>query len=254
MFSPVSTKPSDLPKELPVFPLSGALLLPGGRLPLNLFEPRYLNMSLDALAAGRIIGMIQPNYDAMGGARPIEDEEDDDADDDADDEDVGLESGPTLELHDDQEPPLYKTGCAGRIVYFEETDDGRLLIALKGLSRFHMIEELSGVKGYRKIRADYSAFPDDMKPPQEFDLDRESLLDTLQPYIDAQGMRLKVEIIKGLSDHTLVSSLCMICPFDPREKQALLESKTPQDRADMLHALLQMGVFATGAPDGPRQN
>ncbi len=244
MFSPVSTKPSDLPKELPVFPLSGALLLPGGRLPLNLFEPRYLNMSLDALAKGRIIGMIQPNYDAMGGARLADD----------DDEAEDLESGATLKLQDDREPPLYKTGCAGRIVYFEETDDGRLLIALKGLSRFHVVEELDGVKGYRKIRADYSAFPDDMKPQQEFDLDRESFLKTLQPYIDAQGLRLKVEIIKGLSDHTLVSSLCMICPFDPREKQALLESKTPQDRADMLHALLQMGVFATGASDGPRQN
>jgi hypothetical protein len=250
VFSPVSTKPSDLPKDLPVFPLSGALLLPGGRLPLNLFEPRYLNMSLDALATGRIIGMIQPNYDAMGGARLTD--EDDDADDE--DEDIDLESGPTLDLQYDQEPPLYKTGCAGRIVYFEETDDGRLLIALKGLSRFHVVEELDGVKGYRRIRADYAAFPDDMKPPQEFDLDRESLLDTLQPYIDAQGMRLKVDIIKGLSDHTLVSSLCMICPFDPREKQALLESKTPQDRADMLQALLQMGVFATGASDGPRQN
>ncbi|MEQ8508067.1 MAG: LON peptidase substrate-binding domain-containing protein [Rhodospirillaceae bacterium] len=248
MFSPVSTKPSDLPKELPVFPLSGALLLPAGRLPLNLFEPRYLNMSLDALATGRIIGMIQPNYDAMGGMPPS-DEDDDDIG-----ADVDLESGAPLDLQDDQAPPLYKTGCAGRIVYFEETDDGRLLIALKGLSRFHVVEELDSVKGYRRVRADYGAFPDDMKPPQEFDLDRESLLDTLQPYIDAQGMRLKVEIIKGLSDHTLVSSLCMICPFDPREKQALLESKTPQDRADMLHALLQMGVFTTGTSDGPRQN
>ncbi len=249
MFSPVSTKFEDLPRELPVFPLSGALLLPGGRLPLNLFEPRYLNMSLDSLAAGRLIGMAQPNYDALG----VHLRADDDIEDIDDDDDDNDESGPTLDLQEDQDVPLYKTGCVGRIVYFEETDDGRLLIALRGLSRFHVVEELVGVKGYRRVRADYTQFPQDMKPPQDFDLDRETLLETLQPYIDAQGMRLKVEIIKGLSDHTLISSLCMICPFDPREKQALLESATPQDRADMLLALLQMGVFEAGAPEAPRQ-
>lgn len=238
MFSPVSTKFEDLPKDLPVFPLTGALLLPGGRLPLNLFEPRYLNMTLDSLATGRMIGMIQPNYDAMGGR--LSSEEDD-------------ESETDLDIEDDEDAPLYKTGCVGRIVYFEETEDGRLLIALRGLSRFHVAGELEGSRGYRRVRAEYGAFRNDMEPRAEFDLDRDTLLETLQPYIDAQSMRLKVDIIKGLSDHTLVSSLCMICPFDPREKQALLESETPQDRADMLLALLQMGVFEAGAPEGPRQ-
>lgn len=232
MFSPISTKFEDLPDVIPVFPLSGALLLPGGRLPLNIFEPRYLNMILDALGNGRFIGMIQPNYDAMGKPNFDEDDEDD---------------------LDDDGPPLFKTGCAGRIVYFEETDDGRLLIALKGLTRFHVAEEIEGARGYRRVQADYSAYTTDMDPPGEFDLDRDELLDALQPYIDAQGMRLKVEIIKGLSDHTLVSSLCMICPFDPREKQALLETGTIKDRADMLLALLQMGVFDAGAPEGSRQ-
>lgn len=240
MFSPISTKFEDLPADIPVFPLTGALLLPGGRLPLNLFEPRYLNMTLDSLATGRMIGMIQPNYDALGGGRLIDEDDDTDAESD-------------LDVEEDEDVPLYKTGCVGRIVYFEETDDGRLLIALRGLSRFHMVGELDGIKGYRRVRADYSAFRNDMEPREEFDLDRETLLDTLQPYIDAQGMRLKVDIIKGLSDHTLVSSLCMICPFDPREKQALLESETVEDRADMLLALLQMGVFEAGAPEGPQQ-
>ena len=245
MFSPISTKFEDLPQHIPVFPLTGALLLPGGRLPLNLFEPRYLNMSLDSLAAGRMIGMIQPNYDVLGGGNPLDDEELGDDEDD--------ESESTIDLPDDDDVPLYKTGCVGRIVYFEETDDGRLLIALRGLNRFRMVEELEGLKGYRRVRADYTPFRQDMEPRKEFDLDRDTLLETLQPYIDAQGMRLKVDIIKGLSDHTLVSSLCMICPFDPREKQALLESEAPEDRADMLLALLQMGVFEAGAPEGPSQ-
>ncbi len=239
MFSPISTKFEDLPTELPVFPLTGAVLLPAGRLPLNIFEPRYLNMTQDALAEGRLFGMIQPNYDAMS-------DSDDDEDSDGD-EDSGFA------LSEDEEPPLYKTGCVGRIVYFEETEDGRLLIALRGLSRFHVVEELEGRKGYRRVRADYTRFAADMDPPEDFDLDRDTLLEALQPYVDAQGMRLKVDVIKGLSDHTLVSSLCMICPFDPREKQALLESETVSDRADMLLALLQMGVFETGMTEGPQQ-
>lgn len=242
MFSPISTRFEDLPQDVPIFPLTGAVLLPGGRLPLNIFEPRYLNLCLDALASGRMFGMIQPDYDALG---PQADEE---IFETADNENTAPGGS-----DDDDELPLYKTGCVGRLVYFEETDDGRLLIALKGLSRFTVVEEVDGHKGYRRVRADYSAYPHDMDPPADFDLDRESLLEALQPYVDAQGMRLKVDIIKGLSNHTLVSSLCMICPFDPREKQALLESKTVEDRADMLLALLQMGVFETGLPEGPRQ-
>ena len=245
MFSPISTLYEDLPRELPVFPLTGAVLLPGGRLPLNIFEPRYLNLSLDCLATGRMFGMIQPDYDAMDG------EPDDDVYEQADNENIA----PIASAMDirDGEPKLYKTGCVGRIVYFEETDDGRLLLALRGLIRFHVLEELEGIKGYRNVRVDYAPFARDLDPPGEIDLDRDALLGALQPYVDAQGMRLKVEIIKGLPDRTLISSLCMICPFDPREKQALLESKTVEDRSEMLLALLQMGVFETGMPEGPRQ-
>jgi Lon protease-like protein len=241
MFIPTSTRYEDLPCELSVFPLTGVVLLPGGRLPLNIFAPRYLNLTLDALSAGRMFGMIQPDYDALG---PLAADDDDDEEQDDD---------TTLGLLVDDDPPLYRTGCIGRIVSFEETEDGRLLIALRGLSRFHMLEELDGVKGYRRVRADYSPFVADMDPPQDFDLDRDTLLDALRPYVDVQGLRLKVDIIKGLSNHTLVSSLCMICPFDPREKQALLESITVADRAAMLLALLQMGVFETGILEGSRQ-
>jgi Lon protease-like protein len=244
MFSPISTRSEDLPRDLPVFPLTGAVLLPGGRLPLNIFEPRYLNLTLDALSLGRTFGMIQPNYDAL-------DAQSKKADYKNDEERKSI--GATLDLDDDEDPPFYKTGCLGRIVYFEETEDGRLLVALRGLTRFHVLEELEGLKGYRRVRADYASFTADMDPPPEFDLDRDPLFDALQPYVDARGMRLKVEIIKGLSNRTLVSSLCMICPFDPREKQALLESKTVADRAEMLLALLQMGVFETGESESPRQ-
>jgi len=241
MFSPISTRYEDLPRELPIFPITGAVLLPGGRLPLNVFEPRYLNLCLDALSTGRLFGVVQPNYDAAG--RPF----DDVVYEQADNENV------EVDIDEYEETPLYKTGCVGRIVYFEETEDGRLLIALRGLSRFHVLEELDGIKGYRQVRVDYGPFAHDIEPPGKINLDRTALFKALQPYVDAQDMQLKIDIIKGLKDHTLISSLCMICPFDPREKQALLECKTIEDRAEMLLALLQMGVFGTGQVDVTRQ-
>ena len=120
MRSPIETRYEDLPQELPIFPLSGALLLPHGRLPLNIFEPRYLNMTLDALKAGRIFGMVQPDYDKK-------------------DKDARS-----------PDPAVYTVGCAGRISSFEETEDGRLLIVLKGLLRFRIQEELESRGGYRR--------------------------------------------------------------------------------------------------------
>jgi Lon protease-like protein len=228
MRSPVQTRYEDLPQELPIFPLSGALLLPWGRLPLNIFEPRYLNMTLDALKAGRILGMIQPDYDKTpkddGSAGKIQ-----------------------------PEPPVYGVGCAGRIASFEETEDGRLLIVLKGLLRFRVLEEVDGRAGYRRVRVAYDDFKADLEPQIPFDFDRKQFLERLHPYLEAHAMPVGIEVLKGLSDTTLVTSVSMICPFDPREKQALLESPTLQDRARTLLALLQMGVFEAGAPDAPRQ-
>jgi Lon protease-like protein len=228
MRSPVQTRYEDLPQELPIFPLSGALLLPWGRLPLNIFEPRYLNMTLDALKTGRIFGMIQPDYDkaAKGDAAP----------------------GKTQ-----SEPAVYGVGCAGRIGSFEETEDGRLLIVLKGLLRFRVQEELEGRAGYRRARVSYDDFKADLEPQPPFDFDRKQFLGRLQPYLEAHAMPVGIEVLKGLSDTTLVTSVSMICPFDPREKQALLEAPTVPDRARTLLALLQMGVFEAGAPDAPRQ-
>ena len=229
MRSPIQTRYEDLPSEMPIFPLSGALLLPWGRLPLNIFEPRFLNMTLDALSAGRIIGMVQPDYDKAPA------------------DEGGVE-------HQHDENPVYNIGCAGRIASFEETEDGRLLITLKGLIRFRVIEELEGRRGYRRVRPSYDDFKLDLKAPVKFNLDRATLLGRLKRYIEAQAMPINLEIIKGLSDAALVLSLCMICPFDPREKQALLESATMKERTEALLTLLQMGIFDNGgAPDGPRQ-
>ncbi len=226
MRSPVQTRYEDLPQVLPIFPLSGALLLPWGRLPLNIFEPRYLNMTLDALKVGRIFGMIQPDYDKT----PKED------------------AGKTQ-----PDPPVYGVGCAGRIASFEETEDGRLLIVLKGLLRFRVQEEVEGQGGYRRARVSYDDFKADLEPQVPFDFDRKQFLEQLQPYLEAHAMPVGIEVLKGLSDTTLVTSVSMICPFDPREKQALLEAPTLPDRARTLLALLQMGVFEAGAPDAPRQ-
>lgn len=226
MRSPIQTRFEDLPEELPIFPLSGALLLPWGRLPLNIFEPRYLNMILDALGAGRIIGMVQPDYDRGGK------------------EGAGKDSA---------DPPVYSIGCAGRIASFEETDDGRLLILLKGLCRFSIAHELEGRKGYRRVKASYDGFKTDLDVPANFEVAREVLFSRLRPYLEAHAMKLGIDVLKGLSDSTLVTSLCMVCPFDPREKQALLEAKTLKARYETLLALLQMAAFESGGTDTPRQ-
>jgi Lon protease-like protein len=242
MRSPTQTRYEDLPQELAIFPLSGALLLPWGRLPLNIFEPRYLNMVLDSLKTGRIFGMIQPDPTKLNRAR-------------ATTEAAGTDSN-IIRLHPEPpaEPPIYNVGCAGRVASFEETDDGRILISLKGLIRFRVAEELQGTKGYRRVKPLYDEFKSDMDDAPKIDLDRDTMMERLKPYLDAQGMKVNIDVIKNLSDTTLITSLCMICPFDPREKQALLESPTLQQRAETLMTLLQMGVFeSSGKPDGPRQ-
>ena len=230
MRSPIQTRFEDLPAELSIFSLSGALLLPWGRLPLNIFEPRYLNMTLDALKTGRIFGMIQPDYDKTPRKRIPHDKPAPD------------------------EPAVYGIGCAGRVASFEETEDGRLLIMVKGLARFRVVKELEGRSGYRRVQVDYSGFAGDLEPIGKFQLDRVQLLKYLRPYLEAQTMPVNADVIKSLSDASLVTSLCIICPFDPREKQALLEAENMDERANALIKLLQMGVFETGgAPDGPKQ-
>jgi hypothetical protein len=206
----------DLPGEIPIFPLPGALLLPGGRLPLNIFEPRYLAMTEDSLGAGRMFGMVQ-----------------------------GDPALPRTSLG----AQTYRTGCLGRISSFSETEDGRLLITLTGVIRFRIAEELEMRRGYRRVRADYAPFRDDLAEPGRTPrVDRAALLAALRPYFRARGIEANWEAIEATGDAMLVTTLCMVCPFDVREKQALLEAEGAEARAGMLIALMQMDSHGM-APD-----
>ena len=204
-----------LPTEFPVFPLGGALLLPQGKLPLNIFEPRYRAMVEDALAAGRVIGMVQPDEN-----RPR------------------TPSGPAL----------YKVGCLGRLSSFSETDDGRYLITLTGMVRFAISVELEMQRGYRRVRADLARFRDDLDDkPVASAIDRDGLTQALRSYFNARGFDANWDAINELPDNALVVTLAMVCPFDPVEKQALLEAPKPADLASTLLTLLQMGAHAVDA-------
>jgi Lon protease-like protein len=211
-----------LPAEIPVFPLPGALLLPQGRLPLNVFEPRYLAMVTDALGAGRMFGMIQPRPDARRTTNG---------------------------------PGLYGVGCLGRLTSFAETEDGRFLITLTGMIRFGVVEEVGMRRGYRRVRADYAPWRADLDidaPPPA--LDRAALLAASCGYFRARGIEVNHDAVQKAADAMLVTTLSMVCPFEVREKQALLEAPDTAERARMLVALLQMGAHGHGAtpPGGGR--
>ncbi len=199
----------ELPTEFAIFPLPGAMLLPGGKLPLNIFEPRYLRMVDDALASGRVIGMIQP--DVARGETP---------------------SGPAL----------YRVGCLGRLSSFSETEDGRYLITLTGVTRFGVQVELELHRGYRRVRADLKRFAADREEPAAEGVDRAGLLSALRAYFTAQGFDANWEAIEEMPDASLVTTLSMVCPFEPQEKQALLEAPETLDRATALTTLLRMGA------------
>jgi len=210
----------ELPGTLPIFPLTGALLLPEGRLPLNVFEPRYLAMIEDALGARRLVGMIQPSDSITGGVHA---------------------GGATMTAG--AEPALYETGCAGRIVSFSETSDGRLMITLAGVSRFRVAREIDGVRGYRRVTPDWSPFRTDLESATvDTKIDRAKLLASLRLYLAINEMSVDWGAIEGTPDAALLIVLPMSCPFEPREKQALLECRTPDDRGAMLIALLEMAV------------
>lgn len=199
-----------LPAHLPIFPLTGVLLLPRGELPLNIFEPRYLNMTEDALAGSRMIGMIQP-----------------------------LEQGSA-----ESDPPVYKTGCAGRIVAFQETEDGRFLITLKGICRFDVQEELACTRGYRPAIPDWTPYANDLNDTGGATVDREKLLGSLKSYFKLNGISADWDAIEASTDERLVTCLSMICPFEAPEKQALLEAPTLTERSEILTTLVEMAVLA----------
>ena len=208
---------AEMPASLPVFPLQGALLLPGTRLPLNIFEPRYLAMIDDALAGHRTVGMIQPKV-------------------------------PEQTVASDH-PPLHGIGCAGRIVSFEETGDGRYLIGLRGLCRFDVAEELALRNGYRRVRPDYKPWAGDFGPPEDAAIDREKLGGALKAYLAARQLGADWEAIDKTSTGELISIVAMVCPFSPLEKQALLQSRTFTERAETIISILTMDSAGTQAPD-----
>jgi hypothetical protein len=210
-------KAADLPQVIPVFPLPGAILLPRGQLPLNIFEPRYLNMIDDAMAGDRIIGMVQPR----GGPQRL--------------------------------PGLSAIGCAGRITSFAETSDGRYLITLTGCARFRLTGELSSRTPYRQIRVDFTAFEADLRAPAADDsgIDRDSLLGALRAYLEARGLEIDWDTAGTAPPEALVNSLSMALPFDPPEKQALLEAGGLTDRCAVLTALLTIDAAADGDGEAP---
>ena len=208
-------KASDLPQVIPVFPLGGAILLPRGQLPLNIFEPRYLNMVDDAMAGDRMIGLIQPA------------------------------GGPA------HQPGLTAVGCAGRITSFAETSDGRYLITLTGVSRFRVAAELSSPTPYRQVRADFSDHEADLSPPQDGPFDRPAFLAALKSYLERRQLEIDWDTADAAPREALVNSLSMALPFDPAEKQALLEACDLDVRAESLKALLQIDAAERGDDETP---
>ena len=207
----------ELPANIPIFPLTGVLLLPGGRLPFNIFEQRYLEMTEDAMSSHRVIGMIQP-------------------------------TDPTCR---DFEPQVYDIGCAGQITEFKETEDNRVLITLTGLCRFDVIRELPhGALTYRRVNARYQSFESDLIRGNGMALGRDQLIGALKKFFESRGMNADWSAIEELCDEDLMTRLVMACPFGPSEKQALLECRETEQRSTMFQALLEMAAHERGGMKG----
>ena len=197
---------SDLPDAIPIFPLPGALLLPRGRLPLNIFEPRYMAMIDHALCSDRVIGMIQPG-----------------------DDDGPCEAG----------VGLCGIGCAGRITSFAETGDGRYLITLTGIARFHVTEEITSDSAFRLCRISAAAFADDFTSADDGSVDRDAVLRTFRDYLKANSLETDWDSVHSASNEILVNALSMMAPFGAAEKQALLEAPDLRTRAETLVAITE---------------
>jgi uncharacterized protein len=207
--------PGDCPTVIPVFPLPGALLLPRGQMPLNIFEPRYLAMVDDVLRGERVIGMVQP--DADGGGSPTA-------------------------------PKLYQVGCAGRLTQLAETGDGRYLITLVGIARFHIEEEMSTTTLYRQCRVTFAPFEADFTARAgENDVDRAGVVKALRDFVEAAHVRVDWQGIEEAPNEALVNALSMMSPFGVREKQALLEAPDLKKRAEVLIALTEIELARSGS-------
>lgn len=200
---------SELPDELPVFPLTGAVLLPRGELPLNIFEPRYVEMIDAAIAAERLVGMIQPLPEGNGA----------------------------------EAPKLFQIGCAGRLTRFSETGDGRYLITLTGVIRFRIGEEIDGPTPYRRFHVDYSGFEADLLPGAgENAVDRDSMVSMLRTFASSSKLEIDWASIDAAPTETLVNALAMMSPFGANEKQALVEAIDLKTRAETLVTLARLDL------------
>lgn len=204
----------DCPLVIPVFPLTGALLLPRGQMPLNIFEPRYLAMIDDAIRGHRIVGIIQPEPES------------------------GRQSSA---------PPLLHVGCIGRITQFAETGDDRYILTLTGISRFRLVEELSVTTPYRQARVSYEDFAIDFTARAgEDEVDRNGLLKALRAFAKANDLKIDWKGVNEAPNEALVNALAMMCPFGPREKQALLEAPDLRHRAEVLVAITEIELARGG--------
>jgi uncharacterized protein len=210
--------PDDLPEIIAVFPLAGALLLPRGQMPLNIFEPRYLAMTDDTLRSPhRVIGMIQPDL---------------------------VHPGP-----DESKPNLFRIGCVGRMTQFAESGDGRYLIQLTGVARFRVEEELAVDTPYRQCRVSYRPFSDDFVARKgEDEVDRKSLLRALTSFLKANNLKADWEGIENAPNEALVNALAMMSPYDAAEKQALLEAPDLKTRAEILIAVTEIELAKSKTP------
>ena len=203
--------PGDLPETIPVFPLPGALLLPRGQMPLNIFEPRCLEMVDDAMRDGhRMIGIIQPD---------------------------------AAHSQSEEHPRLFRIGCVGRITQFGETGDGRYILELTGIARFQVVEELTVLTPYRQCKVDFFPFVDDFVARKgEEAVDRDAVLDTLTKFLKANSLKVDWDGIRAAPNEALVNALAMMSPYGPAEKQALLEAPDLKTRAEILIAVTQMDL------------
>lgn len=206
-------KAADLPDTIPVFPLPGALLLPRARLPLHIFEPRYLAMLDDCLKSrSRLIGMVQPLPH--------------------------------------QDGPLHQIGCAGRVTQFSETEDGRYMITLSGVSRFRILREESGFQSYRRALVDWQDYDRDLGAHEaDAGFERKSFLQLLKRYFDAQSLSTDWDALREAEDEMLINSLAMLLELQVEDKQALLEAKTLSDRRAMLTTLMEFALLGGDAED-----
>ncbi len=203
------SKSTDLPDTIPIFPLPGALLLPRSRLPLHIYEPRYLAMIEDAMkTSSRLIGMIQP-YDAPGAAGK-----------------------------------LHAIGCAGRLTAFSETEDGRYMVTLSGKSRFRVIKEVEGgFTPYRRCEISWQGFERDLGPVEkDKGFDRKVFMDQLNRFFADQGLSTDWDSLRDADDELLINSLSMLCPFEPEDRQALLEAPSLSTRRETLVTLIEFAL------------